>query len=91
MHVHLINTGDDFVIDRGSSQTITFGPLDRSKAVTISVLHDEIGEGNEMIILGLNTDVEGNVININSDQRTTSITIIEDDCRLQHFDQFLIQ
>lgn len=81
-HAYPINAGIDFLIDGGSSQIITFGPLDLSKEVRVSILHDDIGEGDELIILGLHTDVENNVININSGQKTAFITIIEDDCRL---------
>ena len=53
--------------------------MDTSFNFTVSSLHDFIGEGDEVIVLELVTDVEDNVINVNSDQNMTIITIIEDD------------
>ena len=58
---------------------IHFDPLETSKEVNVSSNDDELGEGNELIILELVTDVASNVINVNSEQQTTNITIVEND------------
>ena len=54
--------------------------MEMTKELTVGSVDDNIGEGDEMIILDLVTSVESNVINVVSDQNsTTYITIIEDD------------
>ena len=68
------------MISDGGNQTIVFGELELSKEVIISALADDLGEGDEVIVLNLITDVAGNDISIESDQNQTHITIIEDDC-----------
>ena len=68
------------MISDGGNQTIVFGELELSKEVIISALADDLGEGDEVIVLNLITDVAGNDINIESDLNQTRITIIEDDC-----------
>ena len=55
-----------------------------TKNITVNSVHDDIGEGDEVIILDIITDVD-NVINVNSFQQTTRITIVEDDSKCNSF------
>jgi hypothetical protein len=70
----------DFSIDGGIKlpYTLFFGASEMTKNITVNSVHDDIGEGDEVIILDIFTDVD-NVINVNSFQQTTRITIVEDD------------
>ena len=72
--------GKDFSISGGTSQILPFGPFEMSKQITVTSLHDDIGEGDEVIILDLITDI-GNTITVNSIQQSTRITIVEDDSK----------
>lgn len=58
---------------------ITFGPQEMYKDVEMMVVHDNLGEGDEVIYLDLLTNINRNVIKIDSEQNNTEITIIEDD------------
>ena len=75
--------GNDFRIDGGSSQlTIDFEKTQSSTNVSVTILGDDIGEGDELIILNLETDGPNN-INVGSINDTTVITIDEDDCEFR--------
>ena len=52
-----------------------------TKEFNVTILNDDIAEGMELIILELRS-VEDNMISVTSDQRTTEITIIEDDSKI---------
>ena len=62
----------------GTIQILTFGVLEMTKEINVTSLHDDIGEGDEVIILDLIND-ETNAIDVNIGQSTTQITILEDD------------
>ena len=70
--------GDDYTLSGGTSQVITFGNLEMAKEINVTSLHDDIGEGDKVIILDLKND-ETNFIDVNIGQNTTQITILEDD------------
>ena len=72
--------GNDFRIDGGSSQLlmIDFEKTQSSTNVSVTILGDKIGEGDELIILNLETDGP-NDINVGSIRDRTVITIDEDD------------
>ena len=54
--------------------------MEMTKELTVGSVDDNIREGDEVIILDLVTSVESNVINVVSDQSsTTYIIIVEDD------------
>ena len=74
----MCNTGKDYTLSGGTIQILTFGVLEIAKEINVTSLHDEIGEGDEVIILDLIND-ETNVINVNIGQSRTEITILEDD------------
>ena len=71
-------TGEDYTISGGTIQILTFGDLEIQKEINVTSLHDDIGEGDEVIILDLIND-ETNFIDVNIGQSTTQITILEDD------------
>ena len=73
--------GSDYTIIGGADQTIEFDQFDMSRDVTVTIHNDDIGEGDEVIALELVTDVTGNMINVDFDQRTMQIIIIEDDSK----------
>ena len=77
----LHTTDEDFIISGGIPQTIQFGRFEMSKEFDVTILDDNIGEGMELIILELRS-VEDNMISVTSDQRTTEITIIEEDSKI---------
>ena len=72
---------EDFSVIGGTSQIVFFGPFEMSKQIIVTSLHDDIGEGDEVIILDLITDIIGNTITVNSIQQSTRITIVEDDSK----------
>jgi hypothetical protein len=79
----LFSLENDFRILGGNSQLIDFEKTQSSENVSVTVVHDMIGEGNELIILNLQTDVPNNNINVGSINSSTEITIIEDDCEFR--------
>ena len=79
----LFSLENDFRILGGNSQLIDFEKTQGSENVSVTVVHDMIGEGNELIILNLQTDVPNNNINVGSINSSTEITIIEDDCEFR--------
>ena len=62
----------------GSFQTLTFGVSEMAIEINVTSLHDDIGEGDEVIILDLIND-DTNFIDVNIGQNRTQITILEDD------------
>ena len=62
---------------------ILFGQTETSHDLTISIGNDQLGEGDEIIILELvtNDDDVSNIINVGSVQNIAQITIIEDDSK----------
>ena len=54
-----------------------------SEVVSVTIRHDNVGEGDELIILEMDTSGP-NVINVGSVNSSTEITIIEDDCELHN-------
>lgn len=78
-------TGTDFSIDGGYSQEIVFSPTDMMKQLKVNSVDDNVGEGDEVIILNLITAVETNIINVTSDENSSAyITIIEDDSESEY-------
>ena len=73
-------TGEDFTMTM--TEMIMFSPQEMYKEVKIMVVHDDLGEGDELIFLDLLSDVIGNDINVDSERNSTEITIIEDDGQL---------
>ena len=69
-----------FSLHNGANQTILFDQSEMSKDITVTGVQDNIGEGDEVIILDLITD-ERNVISVSIGQRETQIMIMEDDCK----------
>lgn len=61
------------------NEIITFGPQEMYKDVEMMVVHDNLGEGDEVIYLDLLININGNDIKIDSEQNNTEITIVEDD------------
>ena len=51
------------------------------KEIALTVFNDNLGEGNELVILDLEVNSNENVINTGSHQKRTEITIIEDDSK----------
>lgn len=49
-----------------------------SKQFNVTILHDIVGEGDEIIVLDVVSD-SGNIINVESIRNQAEITIIEDD------------
>ena len=68
-------------MDGGNIQEIVFGADEMVKNISVTILDDDIGEGNEVIVLELDTDFESNVINVGSMNSRTDIEIIENDCK----------
>lgn len=61
---------------------ILFGQTETSHDLIISIGNDQLGEGDEIIILELVTsDDVSNIINVGSVQNIAQITIIEDDSK----------
>ena len=54
-------------------------PQEMYKEIEINIVHDNVGEGDEVILLDLLTDIIGNDINVKSQQNSTEVNIIEDD------------
>jgi hypothetical protein len=71
--------GTDFDIIDGPTQVIVFEATQPSENINLIIANDDIAEGNENIVLVLDTSVDSNVISVGSNQDTTVITIIEDD------------
>lgn len=76
--VLFLHTGQDFIISVGTPEQISFGQFEMAKDINVTSVHDNLGEGDELIILELTNDIN-NIIDVMSDQKTTQITIIEDD------------
>ena len=70
--------GEDYTLSGGIIQILTFSVLERTKEINVTSLHDDIGEGDEVIILDLIND-DTNVIDVDIGQSRTQITILEDD------------
>ena len=49
--------------------------------ITVVAVDDILGEGNEIVVLELLTNVNGNVISVDSRENSTVIIIIEDDSK----------
>ena len=60
---------------------ITFGRLESTKEINVTSVHDNVGEGDELIVLEV-ISYTGNDISVESDRNTTQITIVEDDSKL---------
>ena len=76
-----IYVGSDFTVPDGFNVTITFGGLDTRQPFPLTILEDMIGEGNETIQLQLITpgDLDGVRPGLID---TTTIVIVENDCKL---------
>ena len=72
--------GIDFRITPMISEEIPFMKTQMSENVYVTIRTDDVGEGDEVIVLQLDTNVASNVINVGSINSETEITIIEDDC-----------
>lgn len=58
--------------------------MDMSKKINVTTLHDIVGEGDEIIVLDIIPDC-GNIVNVESTQNQTEITIVEDDSEYTDF------
>lgn len=76
--LHIENA--DFSIVNPNPRDISFSAMQSSANVTVTITHDTVAEGDELIMLGLDTDISSNDINVGSVISTTEITILENDC-----------
>lgn len=63
---------------------ITFEPMTASKDISVAVQDDEVGDGDEIVVLEVITDVENNVT-VESEQNRTMITIMDNDSKNSHY------